>query len=197
MLTAVTPEAGAAPPDKTVAGAADPKVVPPSDSPAAPVPLELKLPEGFKPDEAVLTEFKKLAGEAGLKSEAAQKVFDLYAKTEQARAAADTKAIEEGRAAWVAAAKADKEFGGADFEKNLQVANKAMTKFAPPALKAFLDESGLGSHPEMIRLMVRVGKALAEDSIGGAPATPAGVSAADDLEAKYRRMYPSMHPKES
>ena len=36
--------------------------------------------------------------------------------------------------------------------------------FATPALKAALNETGFGNHPELVRLFVKIGKSLSEDS---------------------------------
>lgn len=95
------------------------------------------------------------------------------AKTASDKAAADKVAAEEKAATdrvhgqlnqtitdtktkWAEAAKVDKEYGGEKFEANLAGAKEAMTTFFAPDFIKFLDESGLGSHPEMIRGLHRI-----------------------------------------
>jgi hypothetical protein len=174
-------KAGAAP-----AEAEKPADKPPEAKPAEAASLELKLPQGVQAGPA-FEEFKGLAKAAGLSGEQAQRVVDFYAKTELARA----DAAQKQQTAWVEGLKADKELGGASFEVNAQVARKAMQKFASPELRTFLDTSGLGNHPELVRLMYRVGKAIGEDSIAsGNGATPAG--SLSDPEARLRARYPTM-----
>ena len=36
--------------------------------------------------------------------------------------------------------------------------------FATPELKKALNETGFGNHPELVRLFVKIGKSLSEDS---------------------------------
>jgi hypothetical protein len=50
-----------------------------------PVEVEFKVPEGVKPDDALIAQFKPIAKELGLKSEGAQKLVDLYAATVKAQ----------------------------------------------------------------------------------------------------------------
>jgi hypothetical protein len=54
----------------------------------------------------------------------------------------------------------------------LSIAKKALDQFATPEFKSFLEESRLGNNPEVIRFMLRVGKAVSEDRfVGGSTAT--------------------------
>lgn len=97
---------------------------------------------------------------------------------------------------WADTTRADKELGGADLAKNLSVSKKAMDTYGTPGLKALLDLPspnnpeglGLGSHPEIIRLLHRVGTQLLEE--GNLMSGESGDAAAHD--ASLRRMYPSM-----
>lgn len=130
----------------------------------------LKPPEGLEAGDA-LAKFETLAKEAGLKPEAAQAAVELWAaeaKASQAKAtAAQAAQLDQLHASWTTALKADREVGGAEFDANTQVARRAMAKFATPELRGFLEETGLGNHPELVRFMFRVGKALSEDSVAG------------------------------
>jgi len=59
---------------------------------------------------------------------------------------------------WVNQAKSDPEYGGKNFDANLQRAKIGLRKFGSPKLQKFLEESGLGSHPEMLRLFWILGQ---------------------------------------
>lgn len=150
--------------------------------------MELKFPDGFKADDNVVKDFKAVAKELGLKSESAQKIADLFIKTEQA----SQEAWKSETAAWAESAKTDKEYGGAKFDESLKTALKAADRFASPELRKLLDTSRLGNHPEVLRLFVQVGRAMAEDSVAGATGA---TSSTDPKEALQRQMYPSAFQK--
>ena len=78
-------------------------------------------------------------------------------------AARQTEQIAKARNEWADTSRADKEFGGEKLAENLATAKKAMDAFATPELRTLLDESGLGNHPEVIRMFYRTGKAMSED----------------------------------
>ena len=75
---------------------------------------------------------------------------------------------------WFEASKSDKEFGGEKLEQNLGIAKKALDTFGSPELNQLLVSTGLGNHPEVIRMMYRAGKAIGEDTFvsGGGSTTP-------------------------
>jgi hypothetical protein len=150
--------------------------------------LDIKLPEGWQVDEVVLKEFKSSAKELGLKGEGAQKLMDLYAKAQTSAAEKHQAARAEQLQTWVETAKADKEFGGDGLKANLAVAERALARFGTPALKEFLNETGLNNYPELVRLLVRAGKGMGEDTIKG---SVQGGGAAKPTEAeRYAQMYP-------
>ena len=58
------------------------------------------------------------------------------------------------------------------------MARKAVEQFGTPELRTLLDESGLGSHPEVVRFFYRAGKAIGDDNFvaAGRTAPPGGSS---------------------
>lgn len=153
-----------------------------------PAPLQLKAPDGVEAPEA-LTKFAALANELKLDGQGAQKVVDLFGEAVRTAEAAKAAELEKLHASWASALKADKEVGGAEFDANTQVARKAIAKFGSPELRAFLETTGLGNHPELVRWAYRVGKALGEDSVAGATQSP---GQQPDEEARLRQWYPTM-----
>lgn len=136
-------------------------------------------PEGTALDAAVMTEFETAARELNLPQDAAQKLIDKMAPV---MAQQQTAQLEQLRTDWAAASTSDKEFGGDKLTENLGFARKAMETFGTPELTTMLNQTGLGNHPDVVRFMVRAGKAISEDKIvtGGAPAS-ANRSAAEVL----------------
>lgn len=137
-------------------------------------------PEGSQLDAAVMQQFGDVARELNLPQDKAQLLIDKVAPVIAQRQAEQ---VETMRTEWAAQATADKEFGGDKLNENLAVAQRAMTQFATPELTKLLNDTGLGNHPEVIRFMVRAGKAVSEDSVvtGGVPAATGQQSAAQVL----------------
>lgn len=160
-----------------------------TEQPAAPVVPETYIftaPEGKEYDPQVLESFSSAAKEAGLTQDAAQKLVDKMAPALAARQADQVQAIHKG---WTDASTADKEFGGEKLAENLGVARKALDNFGSPELSKLLDDTGLGNHPEVIRLLYRAGKAISEDKF---VAGSAGPSASNPLDV----LYPTSKKKE-
>ena len=152
--------------------------------------LNVAVPEGM---DAYKDDFAKFNTDmsAWLKANPKASAKDALAEAanRQARLVAD--ATKEAAAnfeaqvvTWEKAAKADKEFGGADFDKNVAQAVKAIEVFGTPELRTLLDESGLGSHPEVIRFAMRAAKGISESDV-------AGETKASDDSAALRSRYPS------
>lgn len=56
---------------------------------------------------------------------------------------------------------------GKEYEGNLSLANQVIAGFAGKELGAFIKEKGLDNSPEMVRFLVKVGKAMGEDRLKG------------------------------
>ncbi len=148
---------------------------------AAPEKYEFKAPEGKQFDAEVLTAYSEVARELNLSQEAAQRVLDAMAPKMAERQVAQIEAV---KAEWANTSKTDKEFGGEKLSENLSTAKKALDAFGTTELRTLLNESGLGNHPEVIRFMVRAGKAISEDRfVAGTKgaAKPAGPRSFNDL----------------
>lgn len=114
-----------------------------------------------------------LAKESGATAEAASALLQrmgLYHQTVQ----------EYQSKEWAEASRNDPEFGGVHLEQNLGIAKQAMEQFCPPALQEMLGRSGMGNHPDVIRMFLNIGKAMSEDKVvTGAPAAGDGFDARD------------------
>lgn len=124
---------------------------------------DFSMPEGIEIDAELLGEFKPYAKELGLDQDGAQRLVDMAAKLASKVQQASIENWQKQKSEWAEQSRADKDFGGKDFEANLGVALKAIDAFGSPALKAILDESGLGSHPEIVRFAYKIGKAIGDD----------------------------------
>lgn len=155
------------------------------DRTGAPDEYEFNTPDDTQLDDAVVDAFSEVAKDLNMPQDAAQKMIDKVTPVIQARQAEQIAAVREE---WAETAKVDKEFGGDKLKENLATAAKAIDTFGTPELKALLNESGLGNHPEVIRAFYRAGKTISQDTfVGGDGETSGETSAA-------QRMYPGMNP---
>lgn len=106
--------------------------------------------------------FRPIAKELNLTQEQAQKLVDVQAHTAQRWQEAVQQHVVDTRLGWRESAQTDEEIGGDKFAENLAIAKVGRDTFGNDALKALLDESGLGDHPEVIRFFYKVGKANSE-----------------------------------
>ncbi|QPT15226.1 peptidase [Serratia rubidaea] len=131
------------------------------DKPAAPEKYEFSAPEGQELDANALSVFEPIAKELGLSQEQAQKLVDIYPQLQQQQAEAWSKQVAD----WGEQVKADKEIGGDNFNASVGAAQRALDQFGNPELREYLNASGLGNHPALVRFCAKVGKSMAEDSI--------------------------------
>lgn len=143
--------------------------------PVVPEKYEFKPPEGVEFDEATIGVYAEAAREAGLSQEAADIVLNKIAPHLAQQQAAR---LAEARNDWAQQSRADAEFGGEKLDENLAVAKKAVEALASPELKTLLEQSGLGNHPEIIRLFYRAGRSLSQDGFVGGKASGGGFDAA-------------------
>lgn len=166
----------AAPPSQPPADPSQAPQQPPAEAsaePPTPVVPETyafsNLPEGYSISEEQLAAFSPVLKELGLTQEQADKLVAFDAQRSlAAQEASQQQAIEfrnKQVGEWETALRGDAEFGGANFDANVAVAKQFLTDFGTPELSAFLAESGLGSHPEVVRLFHKAGQELGEGKL--------------------------------
>lgn len=150
----------------------------------------LTMPDGVELDadlaDALGPEFKDL----GLTNAQAQKLVDKYIETQQARAGKQGEAFAQTVQGWADTAKADKEIGGAKWDTTVAASQRAVKTLGTPELREYLNASGGGNHPELIRFMAKVGAMISEDD----PAAGGAAGQGKPAEAAYT-LFPSDAPK--
>ncbi|UPK31833.1 hypothetical protein IVB18_26245 [Bradyrhizobium sp. 186] len=154
--------------DNATAKAAHDKTKPAAADPADTVPADgkytLAMPEGVQVDQATLDALSPEFKEMGLTNKQAQKLADKFIEAQQKQAADKGKAWGETVTGWVDQAKADKEIGGDKWDGTVKTATRAVNTLGTPALKEYLEATGGGNHPELIRFMAKVGAMIKEDN---------------------------------
>lgn len=137
-----------------------------AQKPVAPEAYTFKdLPEGYSISEQQLAEVTPLFKELNLTQEQADKLMAFDAKRALAAEQAGLEQRQGLVTGWEKSLREDATFGGANFDANVGVAQKALAQFGTPELSTMLKESGLGSHPEVVRLFHRIGQQLAEGQL--------------------------------
>ena len=146
------------------------------DAAAAPTYSDFRLPQGIEVDPETMNEARALLGELKLPQDQAQKLVDFYTGKIRQFGDAQSQRWVKLNEKWVNDFKADQEIGGDRVNDTVSAATKAMNRFGTPGLREALIMTGAGNHPEIIRFVARVGKAIAEDRFivsGGASAVGA------------------------
>jgi len=135
-----------------------------------PEAYEVTAPEGVTLDKAALDMFDPVFRKLGLTNAGAQEIVNaapgFVDHIRDQVAGGVVSDVVAQRKAWAEAAAADPEIGGARFEESKALAAKAFDRLglAPDGgFRTLLKESGLGNHPDMIRAMVKMGRAIGED----------------------------------
>ena len=181
--TPPTPPAPAPTPAPTPTPAPAPAPAPaPEPTPAA--FTDFKMPDGMTLDKGLLDKFTPLAQGMKLNQDQAQQVVDLYAGALKAQQDAWGQTLQ----GWVDQAKADKEIGGQNLESSVRISNQVLDKFGPN-LRSVAEQYGLAHHPEFMRMLVNIGKAMGEDVLvrGGNPPT-------QEAKTTAQKFYPGMNP---
>jgi len=153
------------------------KTEPPKEAPAAPAKVEpvkfdLKHPEGSLLNPKRIEEIVAEAKASGLTPEQAQANVDREHKAIATFQEAQKQQLTQNVEQWRKDFENDKEIGGNLAKESAEHAKRFVTKFGSPKLKEALDSSGLGNHPELIRMCAAAGKLLANDKFVQASASP-------------------------
>ena len=117
------------------------------------------LPDGLEYDEGFETAYKDLAFKAGLTSQQAKTIFDGYHEYIQTKSSSEGENAAAQSAEWVNSLK--KEFGKA-YNERIELASRAVDTYGDGQLKEWLDNSGMGNNPMMVKLFAKIGEGIAE-----------------------------------
>lgn len=157
-------------------------------SQAKPVAFVPKLPDGFKLSDDVVKEFNAIFADEKLSAAGRQqKLIDLQVKQWQAqqRAFEDRLAAQPGLD--LDELKADKAFGGPNFQKTIDGALRIERLAFGEELGKLLTPYGMQSNPVIVKGLARLARLIADDSVG----SKTGNSPAEtDADAQGRAMFP-------
>ena len=165
------------------------------------------MPEGYTMNDEQLSDVTTFAKDLGLDQAGAQKAVDKPLEMMGKVRDRGMQAQEAMHSEWATETRNDKEFGGSNLSENIAGARKAMNSFSEPAvndgkpvlhqegpmkgqqmteMEVFMNDSGWGNHPAVIRVFHRISKAMSEDSfVTGSLAPPS------TKKTQAEVMYPS------
>lgn len=165
----------------------DEKVTTPPETPkVVPDKYILKAPDGSPIGAARIEKISQIAKEKGLSQEEAQALLQSEHEAVDTYAKGQNEAFKATQGRWLEETKADPEFGGAKLEESIRYAEAAVAKFGDPELKEALNATGLGNHKTLVRMLARIGKAMAPDTLHKASGTPP-----PEKKSQAERLYPN------
>jgi len=113
--------------------------------------------------------FRELAHQIGLNNEQANILFDSYINSINSQEELESQDFDQFQ---VENTQALQEEWGGNFDKNVELARRAFMNFATPEAVEIMEETGLGNHPEILKIFSRIGELLQEDSVLPGTSTP-------------------------
>lgn len=166
--------------------------------PVVPEKYDLKIPDGSTLDAKYVDSIAQFSKERKLTNEQAQAILERdntlmksWSEKQAAEAAENArggKAWTERVNKWEADALADKEIGGSkeNLAKSSELCKRVLDKHFDPGIINFLNETGLGSHPLLLKGFAKLGRLMADDKlVGGGQKTQEKKSHAEILYSKH------------
>lgn len=147
--------------------------------------IKLSLKDGSGLTEKDANDIKLFAEANGLTQDAAQKLLDAKANTIADVRSQDQQNLKVQAGIWLEQTKNDKEIGGEQFQAAVNHGKTVLDQFATPNFRKTLNDTGLGNHPEVVRLFARIGKKMANDSFVAAPKGEAAQTEKQPYEYLY------------
>jgi hypothetical protein len=124
----------------------------------------LTMPEGIEVDQELVEALGPDFHEMGLTNRQAQQLADRFIEIQGRRGKAAGEAWAGRVQGWADEARKDRDIGGAKWGGTVGSAQRALSRLGTPALREYLNTSGGGNHPEMIRIFAKVGSMIQEDN---------------------------------
>ena len=145
-----------------------------------------EMPAGMEYDENFENTYRELSHKVGLTPKQAKDLYDGYNEYVNSQVMIQGEDAVQQSAKWVEEVK--KEFGKA-YDERVDLARRAVDTYGDAQLKEWLDSSGMGNNPMMLRMFSKMGEGLAEgrsDSSGQRSFTMPPAQAKQEI-ARYNR----------
>jgi hypothetical protein len=161
-----------------------------------PADIEVKFPEGYEASPELVSTIKEVAKAKQLTAEEAGKLATSIAASHEKFIQSIMEKDKQTKQGWIEEIKSDKDFGGAKLKESFETASKAMKRYGSAGLNKFFSETGLGSHPELVKFVIRVGRDIKEDTIATRTASQSSPASPEEKQVRvHEELYPSMFEK--
>ena len=118
------------------------------------------VPETY--NQSLIEDFKKKAFENGMSQDSVKKMAEWYKEVElqQHKAIQDARNIQADRQIL----ELKQEFG-IRFDEEIKNARKALDAYTDKSFKQYMDDTGLGNHPALVKAFAKIGRELSEDRL--------------------------------
>lgn len=130
---------------------------------SAPEKYELTMPKDSTLDASHLERIAAEAKAQGLSNEEAQALLERDSQLHADFTKKEKEKVEGYITQWAQDAMNDKEVGGQSFKENAEISFRFIKHYGTPELVKFLEDTGLGNHPEVMRVVVRAAKDMGVD----------------------------------
>lgn len=118
------------------------------------------VPETY--NQGVVEEFKKKAHETGMSAEGVRKMAEWYKELELKQRDSIEKAKMIQADQHILELKKD---FGVNFDTEVKNARKALDAYTDSAFRKYMDDTGLGNHPALVKAFAKIGRELSEDKL--------------------------------
>lgn len=172
--------------------------------PESPDKYVVNLPEDANYNEELVAQFYDVAYKNGLSNKQAQAAIEFYNHINTDMGINQEAMMQQSRVDSEAALK--KEWGPAEYGKNLAVSRKAFNRFADDDLKQLVEKTGMSNNVAMIKFLHKIGSAFADPDMSGSGKDSGNVDAdtarleissiMSDSGHKYNApLFDAAHPK--
>jgi hypothetical protein len=149
--------------------------------------LEYEFPEDVQPNEEAQKKILDMFHQAGLTKKQAQTLYKQYNDFVVGEFTAQQEAAKKTRETAVNELKND---WGDDFQTRVDIASRAFKKFASEDQVKYIEESGLGNDPVLVKMFYEIGQKMAEASpdTGGTGGSGFGGATPESARAEIERL---------
>lgn len=145
--------------------------------------IKLELPENALLSKEAVDSVVSFAKEHKLPQDVASKILNRENEAVEGYVKAQVEAHEKQVNEWVKEVQTDPELGGEKFKESAELSKRVVERFGSPKLVKELNETGYGNHPELVRLLSKIGRKMGNDTLVNPSAAPA--SKARSLEDTF------------
>lgn len=165
-----------------------PSLLGPQPASQVPEKYEFKLPDGIKPNETAIEAFSPVFKDLKLDQAGAQKLVDAQIKYEQSLVDAHVAAVKAQNEGWINELKKG---WGAEFDKHVGYANKAIEGLKVAGLREALQQLGVGNHPKLVEAFAKIGAEFFKEAQPSTGRTDNG-EPKTETKSLGQLMYPAM-----